>query len=83
MMWVLLQLESPWQRNDAITFFIYLCVSLYQEFFLRNRLGEFVHAIVASIMAKFEQILGERFRRLRVVPHFSSRIVGRAKRERA
>ena len=26
-------LESPWQRNDAITFFIYLCVSLYQEFF--------------------------------------------------
>ena len=62
MMWVLLQLESPWQRNDAITFFIYLCVSLYQEFFLRNRLGEFVHAIVASIMAKFEQILGERFR---------------------
>ena len=39
--WVLLQSESPWQRNDAITFFIYLCVSLYQEFFLfvlRNRL---------------------------------------------
>ena len=25
----LLQSESPWQRNDAITFFIYLCVSLY------------------------------------------------------
>ena len=33
--WVLLQLESPWQHNDAITFFIYLWVSLllYQEFF--------------------------------------------------
>ena len=30
---VLLQSESPWQRNDAITFFIYRCVSLYQEFF--------------------------------------------------
>ena len=30
MIWVLLQSESPWQRNDAITFFIYLCVSLYQ-----------------------------------------------------
>ena len=30
---VLLQSESPWQRNDAITYFIYLCVSLYQEFF--------------------------------------------------
>ena len=33
MIWVLLQSESPWQRNDAITLFIYLCVSLYQEFF--------------------------------------------------
>ena len=33
MIWVLLQSESPWQRNDAITFFIYFCVSLYQEFF--------------------------------------------------
>ena len=28
MIWVLLQSESPWQRNDAITFFIYFCVSL-------------------------------------------------------
>ena len=50
MIWVLLQSESPWQRNDAITFFIYLCVSLYQEFFLRNRLREFVPAIIASII---------------------------------
>ena len=32
MIWVLSQSESPWQRNDAITFFIYLFVSLYQEF---------------------------------------------------
>ena len=61
MMWILLQSESPWQRNDAITFFIYLCVSLYQEFFLRNRLREFVPSIIASIMEKFEQILWERF----------------------
>ena len=53
MIWVLLQSESPWQRNDTITFFIYLCVSLYQDFFLRNRLREFVPAI----MAKFKQIL--------------------------
>ena len=30
---VLLQSESPWQRNDAIAFLSYLCVSLYQEFF--------------------------------------------------
>ena len=50
MIWVLLQSESPWQRDDAITFFIYLCVSLYREFFLRNRLREFVPAIIASIM---------------------------------
>ena len=64
MIWVLLQSESPWQRNDAITFFIYLCVSLYQDFFLRNRLREFVPAIIASIMAKFEQILRERFRNI-------------------
>ena len=42
MIWVLLQSESPWQRNDAITFFIYLCVSLYQEY-----LREFVPAIIA------------------------------------
>ena len=33
MIWVLLQSESPWQRNDAIPFFIYPYVSLYQEFF--------------------------------------------------
>ena len=57
MIWVLLQTESPWQRNDAITFFIYLCVPLYREFFLRNRLREFVPAMITSIMAKFEQIL--------------------------
>jgi len=33
MIWVLLQSESLWQRNDAITFFIYLCVSLYPLYF--------------------------------------------------
>ena len=43
--------------NDAITFFTFLCVSLYQEFFLMNRLREYVLAIIVSIMAKFEQIL--------------------------
>ena len=64
MIWVLLQTESPSQRNDAITFFIYLCVALYREFFLRNRLREFVPAMLTSIMAKFEQILWERFRKI-------------------
>ena len=44
----LLQSESPWQHNNTISFFIYLCVSLYQEF---------VPAITALIMAKFGQIL--------------------------
>ena len=34
----LLQSESPWQRHDAITFFIYLFVSLYQEFFFKKSL---------------------------------------------
>ena len=33
MIGVLLQSESPWQRNDAMTFFIYLCVSLYRKIF--------------------------------------------------
>ena len=44
-----------------LRFFIYLCVCLYQEFFWRNRLREYVPAITASIMAKFEQILWEFF----------------------
>ena len=64
MIWVLLQSELPWQRKDTITIFIYLCVSLYQEFFLRNCLREFAPAIIASIMAKFKQILWERFRNI-------------------
>ena len=58
MIWVLLQSESPWERNDTIKFFIYLCVSLYLDFFfLRNRLREYVPVIIVSIVAKFEQIL--------------------------
>ena len=31
MILVLLQSKSPWQRNDTITFFIYLCVFLDPE----------------------------------------------------
>ena len=64
MIWVLLQLESPWQRNDAIAFFIYRRVSLYQEFFWGSRSREYVPVIIASIMAKFEEILWERFRNI-------------------
>ena len=61
MIWVLLQSESLLQLNDAIKFFIYLCVSLYLEFFQRNRLREYVPSIIASITAKLRQILWERF----------------------
>ena len=61
MIWVLMQSESPWQRNDDITFFIYLCVSLYQEFFFKKSLEGIYTCITASIMAKFEQILIYRF----------------------
>ena len=57
MIWILLQSQSPWQHYDAISFFIYRCVSLYQENFRRNRLREYVPATIASIMAKFEEIL--------------------------
>ena len=58
---ILLQSESPWQRNYAITFF-YLSLCFFAlGVFLRNRFREFVPAIIASIMAKFEQILWERF----------------------
>ena len=39
MIWVLLQSESPWKRNDAITFFIYLCFSLYQVFLKKSLKG--------------------------------------------
>ena len=65
MIWVLLQSESPRQRNDAICFlfiFVFLCTRSF--FFLRNHLREFVPAIIAWIMAKFEQILRERFRNI-------------------
>ena len=44
MIWVLLQSESPWQHNVLI----YLCVSLYWEFFKRNRSREYVPADVVN-----------------------------------
>ena len=62
MIWVLLQSESPWQRNDVITH-LSLCFSVPGVFW-RNRLKEYVPAIIASIMAKFEEILWERFRNI-------------------
>ena len=55
MTWVLLQSESPWQRNDAITFTLHFCFSVLGVF-LRNHSREYVPAIIASIMAKFEQM---------------------------
>ena len=60
-----LQLESPWQHNDAITFlfiFVFLCTRSLLKKSLNKR--EFVVAIIASIMAMFKQILWERFRNI-------------------
>ena len=43
----------------VMTFFTCFCFSRYQEYFflLRNRLNKLVPPLVASIIAKFEQIL--------------------------
>ena len=61
MIWVSLQSELPWQSNEAITFF-FLCVFLCTRMlFLTYRLREYVSVIIVSIMAKFGQILWERF----------------------
>ena len=50
MIWVLLQSESPWQHNDAISVFnLSLCFSVPGGF-LRNRLREYVPAIIVSII---------------------------------
>ena len=56
MIWVLSQSESPWKRNDAITFFLFIFCFSVPGVFLRNRLRENVPAMIASIMAKFEKI---------------------------
>ena len=51
---ILLQSESPWQRKDAITFLnLSLCFSVpgvFFFFFLRNRLREYVPAIIEQIL---------------------------------
>ena len=59
MIHVLLTSELPWQHNDAI-FYLPLYFSVLGDFF-RNRLGEVVPPLVTSVVAKFEQILWERF----------------------
>ena len=41
--------------------FIYLCVSLYLDVCQRNRLREYVPSIIATITAKFRQILWKYF----------------------
>ena len=50
MIYVLMTSELPWQRKDTITFFTCLCISRYQVFFFSE-----------WIMAKFEQIIRQRF----------------------
>ena len=60
MIHVLLASELPWQHHDAITFlltFIFLGIrGLFQK-----SLKELVLLLVASVVARFEQILWERF----------------------
>ena len=61
MIHVLLTSALSWQHNDAITF---LNLPLYfsvEGIFFRNRLRELVPPLVASVVAKFEQILWQRF----------------------
>ena len=51
---VLLTSELPWQHNDAITFF-------YLPLYFAEVGVLFRNCLVASVMAKFEQILQECF----------------------
>ena len=55
MIWVLLQSESPWQRNDSITFFIYLCVSLSQEFFEEIASGSMYLLLLPPLWQSFNK----------------------------
>ena len=61
MIHVLLTSALPWQHNDAITVFTYFCITRYKELFFRVRSRELVLPLVASVVAKFEQVLWERF----------------------
>ena len=53
MIWVLLQSESPWQCNDAIMIYIYLCVSLYQEFLKKSLKGVYTCHMCTTSQKKF------------------------------
>ena len=57
MIHVLLTWELFWQRNDAITSVIFICISRYLELFFKNHFKKLVPPLVGSIMAKFEQML--------------------------
>ena len=48
MIWVLLKSESPWQRNNAITFFYLFFSFTVTGVFLRNRLRQYVPTTIAS-----------------------------------
>ena len=53
-------MATKWRR--FLIAFVFLGTSSFFFFFCRNRLKEFLLPLVASIMAKFEQNLWERFR---------------------
>ena len=62
------------KMKTPLRIFIYLCVSLYQESFWRNHLRDYVPAIIASIIAKFEQILWENDKHWKAASSHSSLI---------
>ena len=72
MIWVLLQSESQWQRNNAITFFILsLCFSV-PGVFLRNHLREFVLAIMPQLWQSFNKFYYLRYIVIRQKQNFLS-----------
>ena len=51
-------------ETTSLRFFLNILMFLCTRSFFKERLREFVPTIIASIIAKFEQILGERFRNI-------------------
>ena len=51
-------------ETTPLRFFLNILMFLRTRSFFKERLREFVPTIIASIIAKFEQILGERFRNI-------------------
>ena len=58
----LLAFDSPWQRNDTIAIFLaFVFLGIGFFFFFQKTLRDMITLFAASIRAKFEQFLWERF----------------------